>query len=72
MIELIVGTNSTWSLRAWICAQLVDVSVEVIVINLERNDAKLQLSKLTPSEKVPCLKVDNVSIHDSLSIAEYF
>ena len=70
-MQLIVGTDSTWSLRAWLCAQIVGVDVEVKVIDLSKEERKAELKALSSSGLVPVLRDKQVTIHDSLAIAEY-
>ncbi|PAU39935.1 glutathione S-transferase [Vibrio coralliilyticus] len=71
-MRLIVGTDSTWSLRAWICAYIAGIEMETQVIVLTKPDAKEQLKLMSPTGLVPALIADNNSvIHDSLAISEY-
>ncbi len=71
-MELTVGTDSTWSLRVWICSQLAQVDLKVNVIDLSKPDYKSQILKHSVTGLVPALQVDSFVIHDSLAIAEYF
>jgi glutathione S-transferase len=71
-MELTVGTDSTWSLRVWICSQLAQLPVEVNVIDLSRSDFKSEIFKHSVSGLVPSLNEGTFVIHDSLAIAEYF
>ncbi|MFG0886136.1 glutathione S-transferase [Vibrio sp. CJQ_6] len=71
-MEMLVGTGSTWSLRAWMCSRLAKVELDVSVVDLSGSDYKKQLSVQSPSGLVPALTVDGTVIHDSLAIAEYF
>jgi glutathione S-transferase len=71
-MKLVVGTDSTWSLRAWICGQLVGIELEIIVIDLAAPDYKKQILNYSPTGLVPALITENCVIHDSLAIAEYF
>jgi len=70
-MEIIVGTESTWSLRAWICLQLVNVDVSEHVIDLSSAHYKSEILKYTPTGLVPVLIIDTLLIHDSLAITEY-
>ncbi|MBN3573161.1 glutathione S-transferase N-terminal domain-containing protein [Vibrio neptunius] len=71
-MRLVVGTDSTWSLRAWICAYIAGVEMETQVIDLTKPEAKEQLKLVSPTGLVPALIIDNNSvIHDSLAISEY-
>ncbi|MET1255824.1 glutathione S-transferase N-terminal domain-containing protein [Aliikangiella maris] len=71
-MELIVGTDSTWSLRALICGQLAGMVFDIRVIDLTACDYQEQLLAISPSGLVPALKSGDLSIHDSLAITEYF
>jgi len=71
-MELIVGTDSTWSLRAWICARLVEIELDLNVIDLTQPDYKSQILQYSPAGLVPALKHGDLITHDSLAIAEYF
>jgi len=71
-MELTVGTDSTWSLRVWICGQLANLDVEVNVIDLTDSDYKSEIFKHSVTGLVPSLNEGTFVIHDSLAIAEYF
>jgi glutathione S-transferase len=70
-MELIVGTESTWSLRAWICLQLVNLEVSEQVIDLASASYKFAILKYSPTGLVPALIDVTCVIHDSLAITEY-
>lgn len=70
-MKLILGTDSTWSLRAWICSQLAQVKSDLVVINLSRANYKSEILKHSSTGLVPALNEGSVVIHDSLAIAEY-
>lgn len=71
-MKLIVGTDSTWSLRAWICSQLAQISLELNVVDLTETGYKSKILTHSPTGLVPALIVSDLVIHDSLAIAEYF
>ena len=71
-MELTVGTDSTWSLRVWICSQLAQLDVELNVIDLTNPDYKSEIFKHSVTGLVPSLDEGTVVIHDSLAIAEFF
>ena len=71
-MELTVGTDSTWSLRVWICSQLAQLDIDVNVIDLSQSNYKSEILKHSITGLVPCLNEGTVIIHDSLAIAEYF
>lgn len=70
-MQLIVGTDSTWSLRAWLCGEIAGLEMGIKVVDLTKADFKQQLIQLSPSALVPALKIGDLVIHDSLAIAEY-
>ncbi len=69
--QLVVGTGSTWSIRAWICLKLANVDFSEYVVVLENADYKQKLLDVSPTGLVPVLNTGSISIHDSLAIAEY-
>lgn len=71
-MQLVIGTLSTWSLRAWMCSQLAKADCEIHAINLEKEGYKAEVLNCSPTGLVPALKVNDFVIHDSLAIAEYF
>lgn len=70
-MELVVGTESTWSLRVWICAKLVNIELTEVVIDLSLTDYKTKLNQYSPSGLVPVLRTDSLVVHDSLAIIEF-
>lgn len=70
-MELLVGTDSTWSLRAWICIKMIGLDVPEIVINLNTPNFKAKIEQHSPAGLVPALLTDSIIIHDSLSIIEH-
>lgn len=70
-MKLIVGTESTWSLRAWMCGQLAGQAFNIEVIDLSSPNYKTEIYKQSPSGLVPVLTDKTMYIHDSLAIMEY-
>lgn len=56
-LSLLVGTDSTWSLRAWICGRLAQLPFETQVVDLTKPDYKSKLLSLSPAGLVPVLSV---------------
>lgn len=71
-MKLIVGTESTWSLRAAICGYLSGIQISFEVIDLANKDYKEKISLYSEAGLVPILDTGTVKVHDSLAIAEYF
>jgi len=70
-MKLIVGTDSSWSLRAWICVSLVGKAFEEQIIDLSHNKRTLQLAQVSDTALLPVFCDGDMCIHDSLAIAEY-
>jgi len=71
-MELTVGTDSTWSLRVWICSQIAQLDIDVNIIDLTNSDYKSEILKRSVTGLVPSLNEGTFVIHDSLAISEYF
>ncbi len=69
---LVVGKESTWSIRVLICGYLSSVNFEVKVIDLSAPDYKQKVVECSPSGLVPVLVTETGNIHDSLAISEFF
>ncbi|GGY55800.1 glutathione S-transferase [Bacterioplanes sanyensis] len=70
-MTLIAGTESTWSLRVWMCFQLLKQPVQLEVINLAAPGHVSRVMRQSQSGLVPVLKTEHGAIHDSLAIIEY-
>lgn len=70
-MKLYVGFESTWSLRAWICAHISGIEFETIVLPLNGKDYKSHLISTTKTGLVPALESGKALVSDSLAIAEY-
>lgn len=72
-MELILGDKaySTWSLRPWLILTRAGARFSERVIRLNQHDTAEQIALYAPAGKVPALKVDGVTIWDSLAIAEW-
>tara|TARA_R110001583_G_scaffold11613_19_gene52337 strand:- start:10404 stop:11033 length:630 start_codon:yes stop_codon:yes gene_type:complete len=70
-MKLVVGTESTWSLRVWICLQLANIKVTEEVIDLSSVDYKAKILAHSPTGLVPAFIDGNIEIYDSLAITEY-
>ncbi|MBU6398248.1 MAG: glutathione S-transferase family protein [Rhodospirillales bacterium] len=62
---------SSWSLRGFLLAQLSGISFKEKRVSLEDPRAKEELLMRTSSILVPCLMHGDVSVWDTLAIAEY-
>ncbi|HZS40678.1 MAG TPA: glutathione S-transferase family protein [Polyangia bacterium] len=70
---LILGSKnySSWSLRAWLCARHSGARFDEQVIALDTPETAQAIRAHSPSGRVPVLKDGDVTIWDSLAIAEY-
>lgn len=73
---LILGTKSysSWSLRPWLAMKMAGLAFAEKVIRLRVPDTKANIDSLSPSGKVPVLKIEDggktETIWDSLAICE--
>lgn len=73
VIILYIGNKnySSWSLRAWLTLKLTHLPFEEVQIPLYTDSSKIELLKVSPSGKVPCLHDGNIIVWDTLAIVEY-
>jgi len=62
---------SSWSLRAWLTLKQAGLAFDEVVIPLYTPESKAAILRHSPSGRVPCLKHGDVTVWDSLAIAEY-
>lgn len=73
-MKLVVGDYnlSSWSLRPWLVLAHAGIAFEVERIRLDRPETRAEITRVSPSGKVPALRLDDgVVIGDSLAICEY-
>lgn len=70
-MQLLVGTDSTWSLRAMIGVKIADIPVDLRIFALQCASCKSALRSLSPTGLVPLLEDGTLRLHDSLAIIEY-
>jgi glutathione S-transferase len=74
-MELVIGTKawSTWSLRPWLVAKRAGAPFSETRIALRQadNQTEAEIRPHSPSGLVPALKVDGLTIVDSLAICEF-
>ncbi|MDF1735708.1 MAG: glutathione S-transferase family protein [Minwuia sp.] len=73
MATLVLGNRiySSWSLRGWLLVRQAGLAVEEIVIPLRTPETGSQIRQHSPSGKVPTLVVGDLTVWDSLAIAEF-
>jgi len=73
-MDIVIGTKawSTWSLRPWLALKRTGAPFRETLIALRRDaETKADILVHSPSGFVPALKVDGLTIWDSLAICEY-
>ena len=70
---LILGNKaySSWSLRGWLLLKRSGAAFEELVVPLDRPGFKAEILAHSPSGRVPALVAGELTIWDSLAIAEY-
>lgn len=71
--ELVIGSKnlSSWSLRPWLLMKVVGIPFRETLIRLRQPGTKEEISRHSPSGKVPSLKSDQLVVWESLAIIEY-
>ncbi|MFQ6016680.1 MAG: glutathione S-transferase family protein [Kiloniellaceae bacterium] len=62
---------SSWSLRAWLALKQTGIDFDEVVVPLHRPETREEILAHSPSGRVPALKAGELTIWDSLAIAEY-
>lgn len=77
MLKLVIGNKnySSWSLRAWLMLRQSGIAFEEVPVRFdsfaEDSTFKKTLSTLSPTGKVPVLIDGDLTVWDTLAIAEY-
>ena len=69
---LLIGNKnySSWSLRAWFLLREADIDFDEHRIALDTEDTARQIAEFSPAGRVPALLLEDVTVWDSLAIAE--
>lgn len=72
-MKLVIGNKnySSWSLRPWLLMRQAGIAFEEVKVRLFVAGFEQAIAKHSPTGKVPVLVDGDVSVWDSLSIAEY-
>lgn len=72
-MKLIIGNKrlSSWSLRPWLLLTHFEIPFEEILIKLDEPDTRANITRYSPSGKVPALIDGDLTLWESLAIAEY-
>jgi glutathione S-transferase len=62
---------SSWSLRAWMVLKQTGADFQEVIIPLDQGDSRKRLRACSPSGRVPVLRHGDLTIWESLAIAEY-
>lgn len=73
MATLVLGNRnySSWSLRGWLLVRQAGIPADEVVIPLRTPESATLITRHSPSGKVPVLIQGDVTVWDSLAIAEY-
>lgn len=73
MLELVIGNKkySSWSLRPWVLLKHFDLPFKETVIGLDLPDTAANIARYSKAGKVPVLLDEDVTVWDTLAIAEY-
>lgn len=77
MLQLFIGNKnySSWSMRPWVLIKQAGIPFEEILVRFDSFDAgskfKTQMSRVSPTGKVPALVDGDLNLWDTLAIAEY-
>jgi len=69
---LIIGNKnySSWSLRAWLVLEHAGVPYQEQLVVLDLPESPAELARHSPTRRVPVLRIGDLSVWDSLAIAE--
>lgn len=72
MLKLMIGNRrfSSWSMRAWLLMRQLGIEFETEVVPYTRNDWAVTIQSLHPAGTVPVLLAGDITVGDSLAIAE--
>jgi len=72
-MKLVIGNKnySSWSLRPWLLMRHANIAFEEVQVRLSTGAFAAEISRYSPAGKVPVLVDGDVTVWDSLSIAEY-
>ncbi|MCK7597034.1 glutathione S-transferase family protein [Microbulbifer sp. CAU 1566] len=73
MYQLFIGNKnySSWSLRPWLLATQLQIPFEEQLVPFDEGGSWQKFRKFSPTGLVPCLVDGEVTVWDSLAIAEY-
>ncbi len=72
-MKLVIGNKnySSWSLRPWLLLRQAGIDFEEIAVRLDTADFATDVAAYSPAGRVPVLIDGDITVWDSLAIAEY-
>jgi len=72
-MKLVIGSKnySSWSLRSWLLLRHAGIAFEEVPLRFSAPDFKRQVARFSPAARVPVLIDGDLTVWDSLAIAEY-
>jgi glutathione S-transferase len=72
-ISLVIGDKawSSWSLRPWLAMKVSKIAFREELVRLRQPDTATEITRHSPSGRVPVLKRGPLTVWDSLAICEY-
>jgi glutathione S-transferase len=72
-MKLVIGNKnySSWSLRPWLLLRHAGIAFDELMLSFNQPDFKQQVLRYSPAGRVPVLIDGEVTVWDSLAIAEY-
>jgi glutathione S-transferase len=72
-MKLVIGNKnySSWSLRPWLLMRHAGIDFEEVQVRLSVDSFAAEIARHSPAGKVPVLVDGDISVWDTLSIAEY-
>ena len=76
-MQLYIGNKnySSWSMRPWVLLKQAGIAFDEVVIRFDaftpESGFKTELARISPAGRVPVLVDDDLTVWDTLAIAEY-
>jgi glutathione S-transferase len=72
-LTLVIGNKnvSSWSMRPWVAARAFGIPFTEVVVLLDQPDTAANIARYSHAGRVPVLMAGDITVWDSLAIAEY-
>jgi glutathione S-transferase len=72
-LTLVIGNKnvSSWSMRPWVAARAFGIPFTEVVLLLDQPDTAANIARYSHAGRVPVLVAGDITVWDSLAIAEY-